>query len=631
MTDDADRTDLLRDISALFGSYRAEWLDNDVFDLFTEPDYLSQLENHRPSVLVGGRGTGKTTVLRGMSYEGQYLLRHGTASDPLHNLPYIGLYYRVNSTRVSAFRGPELSEEAWIRYFAHYVNLLFCSQVVDFVMWYARLAGSVIDAPTGTIERVCTALHLESVSDFVLLSRSLSQARTVFEAAINNVGDEPHPPLSALAAPIDALVDVVLELPQFSGKRIYFLIDEYENFSQWQQRVVNTVIKHATSRYVFKIGVRELGWRERGTLTSHERLTHPADYALIEIKEELVGESFRSFAERVCDGRLARLRSRHAFLPESIASALPGISEEEEAALLGVREIASALLYELADTAPELAAFAQTLAPTELLLVRYWSAAGRGSIPELIRERQLDPVAWRIRHGNYIHSALYTIRRGKRGFRKYYSGWDTFTHLAERNIRYLLELVHQSLLSHVSAGEDPARPVSPDNQTAAATSVGRRNLDELEGLSVEGARLTRLLLSLGRVFGVLASTPEGHTPEVNQFELAGSTEQPDFERASDLINLAVMHQALVRYRGTKPADSSDTRDFDYMIHPVFAPFFVFSYRRKRKISLTPTDLLALIDDPRDAIRRVLNGQNRVVEIDLPDQLQLFEGYYSAVR
>lgn len=46
-----------------------------------------------------------------------------------------------------------------------------------------------------------------------------------------------------------------------------------------------------------------------------------------------------------------------------------------------------------------------------------------------------------------------------------------------------------------------------------------------------------------------------------------------------------MHLALVRFSGSKPLDERDTRAYDYMIHPIFAPFFVFSHRKRERFNL----------------------------------------------
>ena len=68
---DHDGRDRVRTaLAELFSGYRAEWLADSVFSLFREPTYFPQLVTPHPCFLVGGRGTGKTTALRCLSYEG---------------------------------------------------------------------------------------------------------------------------------------------------------------------------------------------------------------------------------------------------------------------------------------------------------------------------------------------------------------------------------------------------------------------------------------------------------------------------------------------------------------------------------------------------------------------------------
>jgi hypothetical protein len=393
---------------------------------------------------------------------------------------------------------------------------------------------------------------------------------------------------------------------------------------------VNTFLKHS-EQYTFKIGVKELGWRRRTTLNKNEQLIHPADYVRINIAEKLSPDVFLQFAVAVCNDRIARLSLPSAPAPGDLRTLLPGLDEEEEAELLDdegdglARQAAARLAADAGPTAPLLG----KLSLLEKYFLVWWADAHGQQLQQASAEWAADPDS-RTRYDNYKHALLYTLRRRKRGIQKYYSGWEVFGLLAAGNIRYFLELVDNSLLLHLESGGTLQHPIPPRLQTLAAQDVGKKNLAELEGLSVHGAQLTKLLLGLGRVFQTLAARPEGHAPEVNQFHLREDVDDDGSELTEDatrLLSAAVMHLAFVRFLGSKLADETDTRAYDYMIHPIFTPFFVFSYRRKRKLVLSAEQLLGLVRSPKTAIRAILTAQNRLDDEPLPEQLCLFAKYY----
>lgn len=131
----------------------------------------------------------------------------------------------------------------------------------------------------------------------------------------------------------------------------------------------------------------------------------------------------------------------------------------------------------------------------------------------------------------------------------------------------------------------------------------------------------------------MAEDPVGHTPEVNQFHLKADVEnKEDRRKVEELVADGIMNLALLRHPGSKLQQQTDIRQFDYTIHPIFAAFFGFSHRRKRKIVLSDRDILDLVDHPTDAIGRIVNGQHRTGPFDgldeLPEQMKLFEGFYA---
>lgn len=608
-------------LSELFGSYKAEHLKDRIFDLYTRPSYFPQLETDRPCILVGGRGTGKTTVLRSLSYEGRYelLSKQGRA---LNTWPYYGFYLKVDTNKVTAFSGPDLRGDTWAKLFAHYINYLLCTQALKFLNWYSDRLPNAPTLAARQCRTIALSLRISNSSSVQELGDNLEQSRIEFEAFLNNLRQDTLPAMSMQESPIEELFKAISSLPQFMNKKFFFLVDEYENFLNDQQIIMNTLIKHSGPYYTFKIGVRELGWRVRNTLNANEQLTSPADYALISIRQKLHGGKFAKFASDIVNQRLQSLPPSEAKRFPTIEKLLPDISDNDEARKLGIDEKLSAMLR-----APHYSAVdrrsLRRLPPLEayFLLSRI---TNQRSLKHLVKQRMENPTKWRTSFENYKYSLLFTIKKGKPGIRKYYAGWKTFLLLADCNIRYLIELVDQTLLLEAETRRKIGRSIRPETQTRAAQDVGGKNLGELEGLSTHGAQLKKLALGLGRIFQVMAQQAGAHAPEVNQFHIAENSELT--VEAEDLIKAGIMHLALVRNMGSKLLPD-ETKEYDYGLHPIFSPFFGFSHRKKRKMLLRPEDLLGLIRAPGLTIKKVLEDNNRIAAEPLPTQLTLFGTYY----
>jgi len=622
--------DAISKINKSLGLYKAEWLNEAIFDLFNEPVYFDELKTHRPCLLIGGRGTGKTTVLRGLSYEGQYA-SFSAHKKNVEEWPFYGMYHRVNTNRVTAFRGPEIDESSWTRYFSHYINLTFCKQILDFVKWFNLIAKLDIELNKSSIKKICLSLGINEVDTLEELSEELEYAVIDFEISVNSIIDNPPKNLSILAAPIDILTESLCSLSIFKGKQFYFLIDEFENFEDYQQIILNTIIKHSNNYYTFKIGVRELGWRQRGTLNSNESLISPADYALISISERLQKNNFELFAKKVIIDRLKKEFTEVKNECIDPTNLLTSITEREEAEILIGSEDYNKTIESLSTIVSKkdldkirsiergMLGFLKYLSPDD----------DTYALKEYALKYLKEPSSLRNEMNNHFYAYLFTLKKGKTGVRKFYCGWDVYLLLANGNIRYLIELVHAAFINHIENDGVLFEPISPKTQTDAATQIGKKNLSELEGLSVDGAKLTKLVLSLGRIFQVMASDGKGHSPEVNQFHIkTDSIPSEANEAVKNILKQAVMHLALERTPGSKLIQSEERQEYDYRLHPIFSPFFNYSHRKKRKFPIDEIQFINLIDNPAPTIKAVLKKRNISDDESLPDQLNLFGSFYA---
>jgi len=97
-------------------------------------------------------------------------------------------------------------------------------------------------------------------------------------------------------------------------------------------------------------------------------------------------------------------------------------------------------------------------------------------------------------------------------------------------------------------------------------------------------------------------------------------------RAAALLRNGVAHLAFEASPRTK-ATSPELRDDEYRLHPIFCPFFEYSHRRKRRITLDAGSLMRLSSNPSQAIAEMLGNRQQVEAAELPEQLAMFTDFY----
>jgi len=621
-------TDKLKLLEELFGSYKAEWLKNKIFNFFEEPFYFSSLKSNKPCVLQGGRGTGKTTVLRGLSYQGQFSLKDKNIKEFEKN-DFIGIYYRVNTNHVYAFSGKGIEEKKWGDIFGHYFNLLLCWEIVDFLVWHKQQSKDDEVLSQHACKLIARSLLLNrDILSLEDLHDGVEDAMYSFQANVNNIADGDIPKLSMPGDPIKIVTEEAEKLSQFKDKMFYILIDEYENFMDQQQVIVNSLIKHIPDSYTIKIGVRELGWRVKHTYNELESLNDPADYALINIEDQFTNDSdtrFEKFAKNVCQIRIQQLLGSES--EYDIENALPSLLIEEESELLKVKQNSFYKNFISYETDNQLNI---DITPLYKFFIAYWANVHKKSLEEVVDEYQKHTSKWNERYENYKYSMLFKLKkgRGSAGIQKYYAGWKTFVKLANGNIRYLMELVYYSYYHYIhfrDENEDLSKPIPAEVQTKATINVGYKNLLELETSWLKGAQMTKMVQSLGTIFKRLAQDGQ-NAPEIVQFEFVDEIS----DRSKEMLNASVMNLALVRMSANKLQGKGSIKDFQYSLHPIFAPYFTFSFRRKRKMTITDEEFLNLIDAPNQTVSNILIHKNVPLEEEkiVPTQLTFLDEMFS---
>ena len=266
-----------------------------------------------PMLIMGGKGSGKTHLMRYFSYSLQKL-RHEGSTPNLQNEGYVGIYLRCGGLNAARFRGKGQSEEAWDAVFAYYMELWLGQLVITCAADYLSLSGVDSESET-SVARECLELldqtHDVHPTNLTEVGAYFHQLQKQLDTAVNN---------SALTRELNVRVEatsgrIVFGLPQllarrfsvFAGIQFLYLLDEYENLMDRQQRYINTLLREKELPCSFKIGGRTYGFKTYKTFSDREEIKEGSEYEVLPLDQKLrnlPSGDYRLFAKRLCFRRL---------------------------------------------------------------------------------------------------------------------------------------------------------------------------------------------------------------------------------------------------------------------------------------------------------------------------------------
>ena len=266
--------------------------------------------------VLGGKGSGRTHLLRYYSSRLQALRLHGRGSDALATEGYVGVYLNSSALNPGRFFGKGQNDDTWNAVFGYYFDLSFALRMLFAVDELCR-ACEEGDEVSASLRDEVHRLFDEPPETSSSLTADLSQLLRRLDSSINHaaltrelrvvVGATPGRLIFGTARALGRVA--VLKDIQFA-----LLLDEFENFSELQQRYVHTLIREKTKRVSFLVGARTFGVRTTWTL-SGERNRVGSEFETIEL------DSFfrRRHADyrRFCRSLVARRLNQAGFLADS--------------------------------------------------------------------------------------------------------------------------------------------------------------------------------------------------------------------------------------------------------------------------------------------------------------------------
>ncbi|PRY04414.1 hypothetical protein [Paraburkholderia sp. BL25I1N1] len=640
-----------------FAKNRAEELGFDLWDEFVIPlffDKLALSDVRKPLLIEGGRGCGKTTLLRYLS--------HNTQLSPKRHLPrealpkQIGLYLRADTQYLRAFAGDWLNESEWRLAFEHALCLMVMGELFSALTSLASGPQRKIDFPG--IEQLDLSIFQDfdsnggaSLNDLLVYVR---RSKNRLAAWLNNPEDANRPRFLPLKSVLINLIQSARDQLEFLADVVFFVfIDEYENLLPYQMRVINTLLKHSEPPLIFHIAVKRNGMATRETLGT-EQLQEPADYRTFDVEEHL-NKDFELFAAEVFCFRLlksgadiggAKINSSvlcdpmqityrrdneeyrrstrdlaHSFLPTMSYSQIAEHILDDATLRARLRKmIESALTDRSRDiTANQFLRSATAMASVCSAAVLHQGKQPNAVLDELDAYEQGRPS--KFSQGEWIHhyfvGTVLSIYLPLQRPCPLYAGFGAFLKLSRGNVRHFLELCH---LSMVELDREPklGESIPVEKQAIAARTASAMFVKETQGSGDQGNRLFLVVNTLGQIFRLSQQRPSQSEPERTHFSIDRGI--PTGE-AADIIKECIKWSVLFVSQETKVKDARFETD-EYVLNPIYAPYFGISFNKGRKLELSQQAATDLLCGSRDQLDTLLRNYKKAWAVVEADQLPL---------
>ncbi|MES9901966.1 MAG: hypothetical protein ABW168_04680, partial [Sedimenticola sp.] len=583
-----------------FPAIRIEyWNESDVVNHFVDPgnNIRYALEQFMPTVVFGSRGTGKTMLARWFDFEtiAYRLEREGQKPGPENTLQ-IGLWFRLDIDLLNAFNCDEEGpRENFNLLFGQFLDQLFLRKALKAL---ARLGGLErwLEV-TRLCHRLSRELGVAKCDDYATLEEQMDERLWEIRAYINNPRSRSMPFVVQSNILMKTLVEELRKNSTFRDAGHYFavFIDEYENFHAYQQRIVNTRLKQAkeSDRVTFKLLSRNDGIHTYETLAKGQPLETTHDFRHYNLDEGITFAQFSAHIKRVIQRHLeaSKYFSRRSYTdPERLFAELT--IGDEISYLTGKRGTAPLRQWLNKQHPPEVAGPLIAWMDQEPSLLRQAVAVvlvNQGKEVEGVIKafREDSPKAKHWYH-NYHTGALYWLHSLYHK-EKTYAGFHHIVGIAGNNTRVALDLCYAIIENWLARGDQRHLPIDTAIQSQAIHAQSETYFRKLVEKGQDASQIHRFVQRLGRLFEVIHKGPRQSEPEINHFKVMGEIDQE-----VDAMLQRCRTDAVLRWlRGNKQKSLSDEQRDAWQLHPRYAPHFNISWRQKKGMELTPTELSTL--------------------------------------
>lgn len=276
------------------------WVDGINFSDFIDPSSL------KPKIIVGGKGSGKTHLMKRFSYDVQ-ILEKKTIASIIKDDCYIGIFMRASTLLGGRFNHTK-DKKKWQAIFYYYFELFFTKTYLFPVLEQLeyeypdkkdQLVKEILDLFDKEIEAETLSNIKKRLSDEV---KKINRCVNDYLFDNDSINDINHiVSRTELIFGIPKVVKSVFkDISKIEQLTFNYFIDEFENFEPQQQRYIQTLVRESGDICTFRIGIRSHAFNSDTLKTEHssERNKMGSETELIYLDDWLMEDKkkYRDFA-----------------------------------------------------------------------------------------------------------------------------------------------------------------------------------------------------------------------------------------------------------------------------------------------------------------------------------------------
>lgn len=650
----------------------------EVFQYWCDPfscytiDYNTLRKSMTPIIVEGPRGSGKTMILKYISYFCQKELLNSAHSnscsvnmfEEIINSGSVGIYFRYKDDFDSLFKFLNCSKAGKESLFFYYFEMYVLDEILSI---FSDLYNSQVLPKKETINFIECMNELLSVS-----ADSIEKLTLCIRKCISNVDQ-----WIRKSRYIDRAEDSLLELicgknmvqqtckiistvfKELASVHFLIIIDEYENAGEYQ-RILNTLIKQVdhTSNVTYRIGVRPKGILTLQTNIGNEVLQIDRDFLLYVLQSKQM-TAYKKFVEQVANRRLSSISyyAEQGLVDiKELLGSKENLDSEATSVVKGSKKHFEILKkkFEKREYDKVVRILEYPKSPLIEMLNIVWVLRGvhyskvkiamDGYMNGIYKEKKTSEDVelakkYKLDYSDKYRFQLLFILLGIYSQSKKYYSFNTFAYLSSgavndfislcRNVFYLLDEAY--LKEKI---DNCMIPILIQAKGAELTAI--EQMDKIRLCNEHGLEMYSFAMNMGELFKFYHKDVYAKYPETNQFAFKNEIEIESRPLLNSVRNSLIKWGVIVKRPRIQSISIGRRKGLLYYLNRIFCPIFGISYRTRGGYNFVlSTELFEILLKElleADKIRywkstksdSVVNANKEKSEKVIPEQISLFE-------